>query len=124
MKELRTLKKGSNNNEFELRIENKEQKLLQVKTYTKTELKDNYKLIRSQVDQLNHNIAGLKKKVEAKKTTWTEEEEKIKTILAKIMQNQENDKNMTQLDAMEGELKLFNSQLVEIKNVIPEVGRK
>ena len=118
--EIRTLtKKGD---EYELVIDNKEAKWYQKKVYSKDEMKDNYRAIKAQLNQLKAQKAQISKMLKNKKD-YTEEELKIKAVFDKFIKNQQLDKSRQDFERINKDIELFEKQSKEIEGVLPEVKR-
>ena len=118
--ETRKLVKQGNN--YVLEIDNKDAKLYQKKTYNKTEMKNNYDAIVTQIRMHKEQMSTIKKDLKTE-PIYTEQEESIKAVVIKVLLNQKFDKLSTDKNRIEDELELFAKQKKEIEGLIPEFKR-
>jgi len=120
MKEERSLIKSGN--DYVLEIVNKEANLFQRKTYTKTEMKNNYDSIITQLRMHREQISKVKKDLK-EEPKYSAEEIVIKDVVLKVLLNQKFDKLSVDLNRMNDEVVLFTKQMKEIEGLIPEFKR-
>ena len=122
MNEKRTLKK-INEKEYELRIDNEENKYYQRKIYEKDQLKENYHYLKTQLQNLEFNIKGHKNQLKQLDVKFSKDELKIKDVVEKVLKNTQADKLKMELDKFEDDMQLLKKQCSEIEVAVPEVLR-
>ena len=121
MKQERSLKKVGDDF-YELRVNQPEANLLQVKGYKKSELKELYEQMKTELAQLKGSIAQLKKKLEIA-PEWTKDELDIKVVVEKVLLNQQFEKDKQTLNYQQEMLETSTEHLKEIENAVPELKR-
>ena len=107
---------------FILEINNKEANLFQRKKYSKQEMKNNYDSIITQLRMHYEQVGKLKNNLKVA-PEYTDDEEKVRVIVQKVLLNQQFEKLNTDLARVTEEIVLFEAQKKEIENIIPELKR-
>ena len=107
---------------FVLEINNKEANLFQRKKYSKQEMKNNYDSIITQLRMHHEQVGKLKNNLKVA-PEYTDDEEKVRVIVQKVLLNQQFEKLNTDLARVTEEIELFEAQKKEIENIIPELKR-
>ncbi len=120
--EERTLKKLSKN-EFELRTELKEAKLVTIKGYKREELRDIYKELKLRRDQAGMQKAKIEKDIKKLDVDDSRDLREFMDKMVMASKLQDLDKLTMQMDLVKKDLGTLAKQMKEISSAVPEVLR-
>lgn len=118
---MRTLTKRGNN--YLLRMEDNENKLITEKIYTKEQLKDVYRGLKMQQSRNGIQRAEVIKNLSKLDVKDTPKLRDFIETLEAAQKLQQKQKLEDQLKLVEADTKTFDDQLKEVKTAIPEIGR-
>lgn len=110
-------------NRYLFTVVDKEQYFKQEKSYSKEEMIDIYKSVKNQLYQIGQAIGDTKRALDVNIAEDTPELREFMEQLNKVNKLMEKEKLEKQLEQQKQQQDMFELQLKEIKNAIPEIER-